>query len=104
MRGIAILAAILWAVASPGMAQQPQAQQGGCASGFCSMSNAPPAEQAADIDDVEAEMKRQMNRQSAPQQSPGAGGGMMCPCMRMMTQMMQGGHMNMMRGMKPPAN
>lgn len=97
---LAALGAIL--LAFPAMAQDPQAapQRGGCASGFCSMSNAPAPDAGAesDIDAVEADMKRQLSGQPKPQRQMGMGGmggqmgGMMgmCPCMRMMAMMMQG--------------
>lgn len=100
---LAVLGAIL--LAFPTMAQDPQAapQRGGCASGFCSMSNAPAQDAGAeaDIDAVESDMKRQLSGQAKPQQQMGMGGQMggmmgMCPCMRMMATMMQG------RGMPMP--
>jgi len=97
---LAALGAILLAV--PAMAQDPQAasQRGGCASGFCSMSNAPvqDAGTEADIDAVEADMKRQLSGQPKPQQQM-AGMMGMCPCMRMMSMMMQGRGMQGMQGM-----
>ena len=111
-----ILAAALMALllAAPALAQQPQSEaqaqaqsrSGGCASGFCGLSNAQKEGASGDIDQVEAEMKRQLSGQGGarPQARQGMMGGMsMCPFMRMMAQMMQGGamndmHMNIMRG------
>ena len=92
-------AALLLLVALPAEAQQRQ----GCASGFCAISNAPQQEAAADIDQIDADMKRQI-AQGAPAQSQAPGGmGMMgmCPCMRMMAMMMrmQGGQGMGMGGM-----
>lgn len=88
---LAVLGAILLAL--PAMAQDQQAapQRGGCASGFCSMSNAPAQDAGAesDIDAVEADMKRQLSGQRQPRQQM-AGMMGMCPCMRMMSMMMQG--------------
>jgi hypothetical protein len=86
--------------ALPVQAQQRQA--GGCASGFCAIPKAPQQEAAADIDQIDADMKRQMSGAPAQSQAPaqaGMGRGMgmmgmmnMCPCMRMMAMMrMQGG-------------
>lgn len=106
---LAALSAIL--LACPAMAQdQPAAQRGGCTSDFCSMSNAPAQDVAPeqDIDAVEADMKRQFSRQQAARpQIPAMMG--MCPCMRMMSMMMQGRgmggmgmpHMNMPGMMSP---
>ena len=93
-----ILAALgLFLLAFPALAQgQPAApQRGGCASGFCSTSNAPSQGADQDIDAVESDMKRQLSGQPKPQSQMGMGGQMggmmgMCPCMRMMAMMMQG--------------
>ena len=119
---LAALGVIL--LAFPALAQDRQAapQRGGCASGFCAMSNAPAQDAAAetDIDAVESDMKRQLSGQPKPQPQMGMGGmggqmgGMMgmCPCMRMMAMMMKGRGMPMpdmpnmdmksMPGMTPP--
>lgn len=87
----------LMLLAMPAFAQDRQAapQRGGCASGFCSTANAPAqdAGQETDIDAVESDMKRQLSGRRQPQM--GMGGQMagmmgMCPCMRMMSMMMQG--------------
>lgn len=99
----------LMLLAMPAIAQdQPAPQRGGCASGFCSTANAP-AQQTAeetDIDAVDADMKRQLAGQAKPRQQMagqmgGQMGGMMgmCPCMRMMSMMMQGRGMQGMPGM-----
>jgi hypothetical protein len=102
--------------AMPALAQQRQA--GGCANGFCAIPNAPQQEAAADIDQIDADMKRQMSGAPAQSQAPaqagmGRGGmgmmGMMnmCPCMRMMAMMRMQGGMGMggmqdMPGMSQP--
>ncbi len=116
MNRIVAMALGLAMLAAPALAQdQPAAQRGGCASGFCSMSNAPAqdAAQDQDIDAVDADMKRQLSGQRArgPQMAQQQMGGMMgmCPCMRMMSMMMQGRgmggmgmpHMNMPGMMSP---
>ena len=97
-RIVTVLSLMLLAV--PALAQdQPAPQRGGCASGFCSMSNAPQQEAGAeaDIDAVEADMKRQLSGQAKGRAPQMAMGGMMgmCPCMRMMAMMMRGHGMHM---------
>lgn len=104
LRSLATVLLALSLTAGAAQAQQPAPQRDGCAGGFCAMADAP-QEQAADIEAVEAEMKRQLSG-PPPRQTGGMGMMGMCPCMRMMAMMRRGGMgtgaMPSMPGMQHP--